>query len=196
MDLQQQPGGRADPARPTAGLNAAHAQTRSPCNVEGFLDEPETESRAAERMRTSGWIVRDTASFGDEDRTELFDGLGRGERRGERRANGEKAERHAEESKGSVAQRQTLCPTGGKTLIKDPHTKKNSLDDLFIFCSSKILFHMNVSVFKEKKVCLLYYLCLLDEKYFLFFVLFLSLLFFHVQSVEISRCPCKVFVII
>lgn len=47
---------------------------------------------------------------------------------------------------------------------------KNSLDDLFIFCSSKILFHMNVSVLKEKKVCLLYYLCLLDEKYFLFFV--------------------------
>lgn len=36
---------------------------------------------------------------------------------------------------------------------------KNSLDDLFIFCSSKILFHMNVSVVR-KKVCLLYYLCL------------------------------------
>lgn len=30
---------------------------------------------------------------------------------------------------------------------------------------------MNVSVLK-KKVCLLYYLCLLDEKYFLFFVVF------------------------
>lgn len=29
---------------------------------------------------------------------------------------------------------------------------------------------MNVSVLKEK-VCLLYYLCLLDGKYFLFFVL-------------------------
>lgn len=38
------------------------------------------------------------------------------------------------------------------------------------FCSSKILFHMNVSVLKEKKVSLLYYLCLfLDEKYFFFF---------------------------
>lgn len=38
-----------------------------------------------------------------------------------------------------------LYPTRGKTLMRI----KNSLDDLFIFCSSKILFHMNVSVLKE-----------------------------------------------
>lgn len=68
-----------------------------------------------------------------------------------------------------VPHRQKLCPTEGKTL------KKNSLDDLFIFCSSKILFHMNVSVLRTS-VCLLYYLCLSDEKYFLFFVV-LSLCF-------------------
>lgn len=48
---------------------------------------------------------------------------------------------------------------------------------------------MNVSVLK-KKVCLLYYLCLLNEKYFLFFVV-LCLYVFH-SSVEISSCLCKV----
>ena len=64
-------------------------------------------------------------------------------------------------------------PLKGKPLKKQQ--KINSLDDLFIFCSSKILFHMNVSVLRTN-VCLLYYLCLLDEKYFLFFVV-LSLCF-------------------
>ena len=70
--------------------------------------------------------------------------------------------RETQSAEETFAQRLKLYPTGGKTLIKDrkKKTKKNSLDDLFIFCSSKILFHMNVSVLKEKKVCLLYYLCL------------------------------------
>lgn len=48
---------------------------------------------------------------------------------------------------------------------------------------------MNVSVLKEKKFVFYIIYAFLDEKYFLFFVVSVSV--FH-SSVEISKCPCKV----
>lgn len=71
--------------------------------------------------------------------------------------------------------------------LKRKEWKKNSLDGLFIFCISKIFFHMNVSVLRKKKL-VFYIIYAFWMKYFL--LLFLVFHTFH--SVEYSHCMCKV----
>ena len=52
--------------------------------------------------------------------------------------------KHVKRHRGIDSGRAESIRSVGRTL------GKNSLDDLFIFCSSKILFHMNVSVLRKK----------------------------------------------
>ena len=73
LDLQQQPGRRADPARPTGGLNAAHTQAHSPtCGELRETGQRERWMCHSERRKTGDGIVRDTARYSDKD-AELSD---------------------------------------------------------------------------------------------------------------------------
>lgn len=103
-------------------------------------------------QRTSDGIVRDTACYGDKDTKLLMDWAGMsdvGEESDDKRLRKSKARwRETLREKGVLLKDRNYIPLEGRLSWKI----KNSLDDLFIFCSSKILFHMNVSVLKKKSL--------------------------------------------